>query len=525
MTAKLEDPKRLLRHAADDPLLLGLDLGLSTVKAGLFAPEGMRLELESEEYRVMAQGGREEATGEIYWAPVVRAIRRLLARWGGDPAQIEAVSVSTYGETVFPLGSGGRLLRPPLAWDDTCARAEADELVEQVGAARVLQVSGQPEVSPIWPVAKLRWLSKHEPDLFRRTVCFLLPGDYIVYRLCNRFVGHHTLWGSSLLLDIRRKAWDEELLAFATVTSARLPELYGAGVAIGTVSHQCGVETGLSTRTAVVTGAMDQMCAAVGAGNLAPGIVTESTGSVLALLVTVPEPVFDMETRVPCFIHALPDTFCLLPWNPTGGLTLKWFKDRFALEAASAACGIEEDVYSLLMAEASLVSPGCDGLVMLPHLEGALFPEYNAAARGVFFGFTLGHTRAHFLRAILESVAFMMRRDLDGIHRLGIDASEVRVLGGGAKSRLWSQIKADVLSVPVVVPGQHEAAVLGAAVLAGVGARLHRDIPTAVAAMVRGGERLTPDPANRAAYDAAFDLYVALYESVKHLFRPGNGHP
>jgi xylulokinase len=311
------------------------------------------------------------------------------------------------------------------------------------------------------------------------------------------------------------------------VTPARLPELYGAGAAIGTISRRCSEETGLSTRTVVVTGAMDQMCAAVGAGNLAPGMVTESTGSVLALLVTVPEPVFDADTRVPCFIHALPDTYCLLPWNPTGGLTLKWFKDRFAPEAAAGASaalhagleGGEEDAYSVLTAEAATVPPGCEGLVLLPHLQGALFPEYDAAARGVFFGFTLRHTRAHFTRAILEAVAFMIRRDLEGIRRLGTGAREVRVLGGGAKSRLWSQIKADVLQLPVIVPAQREAAVAGAAVLAGVGAGFYRDIPGAVAAMVRSGERLAPDPANRAVYDAAFELYTALYQAVRPLYR------
>jgi xylulokinase len=157
-------------------------------------------------------------------------------------------------------------------------------------------------------------------------------------------------------------------------------------------------------------------------------------------------------------------------------------------------------------------------MVMLPHLEGALFPEFDSHARGVFFGFTLAHSRAHFVRALLEALGFMIRRDLEGLKRLGVAARELRVLGGGAKSRLGSQIKADICGIPVVVPAQGEAAVLGAAILAAVGVGLYPNIASAVQVMVPEGEQVRPNPANRAVYDRAYDLYVALYESAKHLY-------
>jgi sugar (pentulose or hexulose) kinase len=510
----------------DGPLLLGLDLGISTAKAALFTPTGELIALESEEYLIIPEGDRVEADPEVYWAPVVHSIRRLLSKWGGDADRIRAVSVSSHAETVIPLGADGEPTRPAIVWMDNRSQTEADELTDTIGSQRVLEISGQPEIGPIWPVTRYRWLSRHEPETVRRTAKYLLPEDYLLYRLSGEFVGEQTLWSSSLVYDIRKKALSDEMMEFGRVAEDKLPRIFPPGTPIGRIRSRCADETGLSTSTIVVTGALDQLCSAIAAGNVRPGIVTESTGSVLALVATIADPVFDARRKMPCHIHAVPDLYCLLPWNPTGGLALKWFKDRFAERDAEVARAAGQDIYSLLSEEAARVPPGSSGLVMLPHLEGAYFPEFNASARAVFFGFTLKHSRGHFVRAIMEAVAFMIRRDLEGIQQLGIEAREIRVLGGGAKSRLWSQIKADVCRVPVIVPRHGEAAVLGAAILAAVGCNLHEDIPGAVKCMAREGDMLEPDPKGSEVYERAFSLYVALYESVKTLYaRSGSLDP
>lgn len=498
--------------------LLGLDLGISSLKAALFTAEGELVAVESDEYMIYPEGDRVETDPAVYWDPMAAAIRRLLARWGGQPEHVAAVAVSSHAETVIPMAADGQPVRPALVWMDNRSQPEADELAAELGLQRVLEISGQADIGPIWPVTKFRWLSKYEPDAVRRTAAFLLPEDYILFRLSGRFAGEHTLWSSSLVLDIRRRQLSDEMIAFAGISAQQIPPLHPSGTAIGHISPDCAAETGLSTRTAVVTGAIDQVCAAIAAGNVAPGIVTESTGSVLALVATIEEPIFDAVSRVPCHIHALPDTYCLLPWNITGGLTLKWFKDRFADDLIARAQAAGEDVYNLLTEPAGDVPPGSDGLIMLPHLEGAFYPEYNTQARAVFFGFTLSHTRAHFTRAIMEAVAYMIRRDLEGIARLGVHAGELRVLGGGAKSRLWSQIKADVCGLPVVLPTHGEAAVLGAAMLAAVGVGLYPDIPSAAHLMVKESARVEPDPARRDVYDAAYRLYVDLYDAVAPLY-------
>ena len=499
-------------------LFLGLDIGISTVKVALFTGAGDLVALESDEYMILPEGDAVEADPEIYWAPMARSIRRLLKNWGGSPETIAALSISSHGETVYPMRADGKPARKALNWMDNRSQSEADELINTLGSQKVLEISGQPDIGPIWPVTKYRWMSKHEPEVVQQTASFLLPEDYILFRLSGEFVGEFTLWASSLVFDIRRKVLSDELLAFGGVSASQIPHLYPAATAFGNISPACAAETGLSTKTKVVTGALDQLCAAIAAGNVAPGMITESTGSVLALVASIEKPIFDAKTKLPCHIHAVPDTYCMLPWNPTGGLTLKWFKDTFAQDVTGKAQAEGTDIYELLTRPAAEVPPGSEGLIMLPHLEGAFFPEFDPHVRAVFFGFTLSHTRAHFTRAILEAIAYMLRRDLEGLQRLGAGTNELRVLGGGAKSRLWSQIKADVCNLPVIMPSHREAAVMGAAMLAAVGIGYYPDIPSAAKVMARSGLRVEPDPAHRAVYDAFFDLYVNLYETLMPLF-------
>jgi len=223
-------------------------------------------------------------------------------------------------------------------------------------------------------------------------------------------------------------------------------------------------------------------------------------------------------TKVPCYPHAMPGKFCLLPWNPTGGLVLKWFKDRFVPRQQVEAERGGASVYDLLTSEAAGVPPGSDGLLMLPHLEGIIFPETNPAARGVFFGISLSHGRGHFVRAIMEAIAYMLRSGIESLRGLGVQADEVRLLGGGARSPLWLRIMADVCQVPVLVPRGREAAAMGAALLAAVGAGIYPDIPSAVEAMVQVQERVEPDLQMLPVYDECYAKYLRLYEQLRPLF-------
>jgi xylulokinase len=498
-------------------LILGIDLGTTTIKAALYTPEGELVGLESEEYLLLSHDNRIEADPEVYWGPVARALKRVV-NTAGPPDRIAAVSTSTFGESIFPLLADGSPARPSISWMDMRSGEEASLLKRELGGKFLQEISGQGDINATWPATKILWMARNEPEVFARTVMFLLPDDYLLYRLSGVRVAEHSMWGSSLMFDIRTKQWADPVLTFLGIRTGRLPAPTPTGTVIGTISPTAAAETGLSTRTRVVAGAMDQMCAAVGAGNILPGIVTESTGTVIALVVTIDTPIFDPEAKIPCHIHAVPGKYCLLPWSPTGGMVLKWFKDRFGEKEVEASAEDGKDPYDLLCDLAETVSPGSDGLTLLPFLEGAGFPEFEPRARGVLFGLTLRHGKAHVTRAILESIAYMVRADVEALQKVGVRPGEIRVLGGGAKSRLWSQIKADVLGLPVVIPEVAEAAVLGAAIIASVGAGIHPDFPAAVAAMTKPGSRLMPQRDNAATYDEGFRTYQALFEKVRDLF-------
>jgi len=309
------------------------------------------------------------------------------------------------------------------------------------------------------------------------------------------------------------------MLDFLEISADMLPRLIESGQAIGNLSEQAAREIGLSTSTQVVTGTLDQAAGMLGASNVRPGLVTETTGTALAICTTLEKPILAVQEQIPCHCHALADKYYLLLCGQTAGIVLKWFRDLFCHAELQIAAETGRDAYDVMASEARDVPPGAAGLIMLPHLAGAACPEFDLSARGLFFGMTLHHTRAHFIRAVMESVAFMLKRNLESLEHLGLDIHEVRSLGGGAKSPLWNQIKADVLQKPVVTLACPEAALLGAAILAGVGVGLFGSIEQACEQMVVVQKRTDPNPSVREVYDHFYHLYLDLYCSVKPLFR------
>jgi len=507
----------------EETYLLGIDLGTSTVKAGLYTPTGREVALAGEEYLDIPEGqSTAEVDPDLFWQAIGRMVRQALSRVEGAGERVAAVSMSSHAETLIFLGCDGQPVRPAIFTTDGRAEAEAHQLAAHFGLPWLLEHTGQPEMVGLWPACKIAWLRAHESETFGRIAHYLLPEDYIFFRLTGELSAEPASWGSSALVDINTCDWLDPLLEYVGITRAQLPPLLAPGTPMGHVQAGPARELGLRPGIPVVVGAMDQNCAAVAAGNIAPGVITASTGSVLALVATSDRPIFDPVTKVSCYPHVAPGSYCLIPWNPTGGLVLKWFKDRFGEAEQAEARRTGESAYDLLCRAAAAVPPGCDGLTMVPHLQGILFPEANPAMRGVFCGFSLAHTRAHFTRAILEAIAFMLRSGLEALMGLGVEVREVRLLGGGARSRLWTQIKADVCQRPVVVPATSEAAVMGAAMLAGVGAGIFPGVPAAVERMVKLQARIEPNPALAETYDAAYARYQALYRQVKPLFKEDN---
>ncbi len=504
-------------------VLLGIDAGTTSLKAGLFDEAGRQLATAGEEYALQTpEPVRAEVDPEVYWKALVAAVRRVLADAGVPAAQVAALAISSQGETVIPVSRTGAPLAPAIVWLDNRASDEAHELAARFDRATVYATTGVPAIVPTWTACKLLWWKRHDPALYRGAARFLLVEDFLLHRLTGRFVTEGGVQCTSLLYDIVHQTWWQPMLDLLELTPARLGELAAPGATVGTLRREAAEALGLPSSVRVVAGGMDQGAGAVGVGNVAPGIVSESTGGALTLQASIDRHGADPTGATPVYVHSAPGRYLYCPVCPTGGMALTWFRDRFGEPEVARAAAEGRSAYDLLTELALNAPPGSDGLTMLPHLSGAFSPEYEPRARGVFFGFTLGHGREHFVRAILEAVAFMLRRNLELLHDAGAVAHEVRSHGGGARSAVWNQIKADVCGLPVVTLDGSEAAIRGDAMLAGVASGAFADLDEACRLAVRPRALFEPDAATHAAYETAYRRYIDLFETVRPLFRwPG----
>ncbi len=499
--------------------VLGIDAGTTSLKVGVFADDGRARAVAGEEYALRTPApDRAELDPAAYWDALVAATRRALAAAGLNGADVVALAVSSPGETGTAVDRDGTGLGPTIVWLDNRATAEADELAAAFDAPTVYATTGVPAVNPTWPAAKILWWRRHEPELFRSAARFLLVEDLLLHRLTGRFVSEGGLQCTSLLYDIRSHDWWGPMLERVGVTPARLPELARPGEAVGTLRPEAAEALGLPAGVLVVAGGMDQGAGAVGVGNVGPGIVSESTGGALTLQASIDRPDGDPTRQTPVYVHSAPGRYLYCPVCPTGGMALTWFRDRFGAAEVERARDEGRSAYDLLTELAAGVPPGADGLTMLPHLMGAFSPEYEPRARGVFFGFTLAHGKGHFVRAILEGIAFMLRRNLELLATAGASAAEVHSHGGGARSDLWCRIKADVCGLPVVTMEGEDAAIRGDAMLAAVAAGLFADLDEASSAMVARRAVFEPDPATRATYDVAYRRYLDLFDALRPAF-------
>lgn len=502
------------------PYLLGIDAGTTSIKAALFDLEGKTIASSAEEYELLTpKPDYVELDVETYWKATRMAVNRTLRKSRVAPEDVISLSVSSQGETLILLDRSGKPLRNAIVWLDNRSKEEAKILAERFNEKTIYEVTGQPQVIPTWPATKILWLRRNEPSIFKRTYKFLLVEDYLLYRLTGEFSTEPSICSSSLYFDIRRNHWWNEMLEELGITADNLPTLKPSGKVITEISGEASAQLGLSRKTLITTGAFDQAASAIGAGNISPGILSETTGAALAIVVTIEKPAYDPMRRIPCQRHAINGLYFLMPWCQTAGAFLKWFRDVFCFEERSIESLTGIDAYSLMDREAERIPPGSDGLIMLPHLMGAASPEYDPDAKCVMFGISMRHSRPHFIRAVMESIAYMLKRNLEVIENLGIQVKEIRSIGGAAKSKLWNRIKADVVQKRIVVPKVKDTAVLGVAILAGVASGIYSSIESAINSMVTIEDYIEPREEYKEIYTQSYQLYVKLYESLKPLFK------
>jgi xylulokinase len=478
------------------PELLAIDLGTSSVKVGVFAGDGQLLSFVRRRYgQVRLAGDVAEADPEQWWSATADALR--LAASDLDLRHMRAVCVGGQGPTLVLVDADTRPVRPALTWMDARSipqSARLAQLLDTPGAAFSL-------------VPRLLWVAENEPHTIDRARWALSAWDFIAARLGGGGGGggEQKPAASSFRGD---DVWRPDLLAAAGLLNCPLiPPEVDAGVAYSATGGVWAQDAGLPSGIPIVGGMNDGHGSIVGAAGCVVGRATDPGGAAGGLALCWPEPI--SAPGVDCWAGLVPNTYIIGGAFVAGGRVMDWWADvatRGDLQQA------------LTLAEAAPAGSG--GLVCLPFLAGERSPLWDPTARGAILGLTFAHQPRHLARAVLESTAFELRLLSDAVLSMGTHIDELRVCGGQAQSRLWNQIKADVLGLPAAVPRITEVALMGDAICAALGAGLYPDLATAGEAMVQIGEVLEPDSAHRQVYDELFAVYRDAYPALKPLFGP-----
>jgi xylulokinase len=501
------------------PYVIGCDVGSQGTNCALYSTDGTLVASSYHTYDLSFPfPGAAEQDADAWPAAVVTGVRELLERAPESPSAVRGLSFGSQLDGMVVCDAAGRPLRPAMIWMDRRAEAQAAAVADRIAPEDFYRHVGA-NLDSSHAVFKALWVRDEEPEIWSSVAHLMSPGTFVLQEVAGPIAVDYSNASSLALLDPRSRKWSTEVLSAVDLPEAMLPEVVAATEPIGTVTASFAEATGLSADTVVAVGCGDEMAATLGAGVFEPGEVCDVVGTAEPVCAASSEPRDDPTMLVECHPHADPDAWLLENPGFVSGGNLRWWRDQFApIERGAEAEGLG-DAYDLLSKEADRVPAGAEGLVFLPCMQGAMAPEWNGAARGVFYGLTLAHSRAHMTRAILEGSAFALRDIVDAMTNAGLKVRRLTIVGGGAKGSLWRQIKADVTGLPVRVPTSVETTATGAAILAAVGAGMHRTVGDAVKSFVTyEPNEHEPDPGRRAVYDESYRRYRDLYAALKPVF-------
>ena len=491
--------------------LLGIDVGTGGSRALVIDDAGRVVANATIEHVPFAspRTGWAEQDARDWWRASREAVRAVLDAGGVRPEEIACVGLTGQMHGAVLLDEEDEPLRPSLIWCDVRTHEQCRALTEQVGAERLIRLVMNPALEG-FTLPKMLWVREHEPEVWARVRTVLLPKDYVRLRLTGEKASDVADASGTLLFDVGRRCWSEEMLDLVGLDRSLLPRAYESAEVTGRVSAAGAEATGLSEGTPVVAGAGDQAAGAVGMGRVRPGAVSATIGTSGVVFAATDRPALDSKGRVHTFCHAVPEGWHVMGVTQGAGLSLRWFRDQFG-----AGRDDGRDPYERLVEEAASAPPGSEGLLWAPYLMGERTPHLDPHARAALVGLTASHTRAHVVRAILEGVAFSLRDTLTIFAEMNVPVETIRLGGGGARSALWRQIQADVYGREVELVEADEGAAYGAALLAGVGGGAWGSVEEACAASVRVRECVAPEPTASRLLDEQYTAFRRLYPALR----------
>ncbi|MCI9017387.1 MAG: xylulokinase [Lachnospiraceae bacterium] len=490
---------------------MGIDIGTSSTKAAIFSETGRLVSLITKPYHPEAQKpGFAEQEPEIWWQAVISTIKKCLADSQIKAEEILAIGFSGQMHGTIPLDASGKAVRKAILHCDVRAKDTVLELQKQYGTETISDIVLNP-LFPGFQLLTLCWMRKNEPELFRQVKLVICPKDYIRYKLTGSLGVEHTDASGTLLYDMNREQWSEDIFQILHLDSGLVPDkIHSSFDVAGTLCANAAEATGLSEKTLVVYGGADQAMHSLGNGVYKPGTMMATIGTSGQVLTVSEQPVKNPKWNTHFFRHVNMHSWYGMAAVLHAGSTLNWFRRNFAKDSS----------YEDLSRFAEQISPCCDGLVFLPCMGGERTPYMDSETRGIFSGISMSHGREHFARAIMEGVTFAMKTGIEKMNQLYGRADRLICAGGGVKGRTWAQIQADIYGREIYISGISEQACLGAAITAAAGSKIFQNLDEACDAMIQKEDIvIEPDREHTKRYEAFYqEVYAQLYEKNRELF-------
>jgi xylulokinase len=487
--------------------VIGVDLGTSAVKILLVNQQGDVVNSVSKPYPLIhKKTGYSEQNPQDWVDQTTSGLADLLKDFGGDVRDIEGISFSGQMHGLVLLDENNDVLRPAILWNDTRTTAQCQQIYDVVGEKRLLEITKNPALEG-FTLPKILWVKQFEPEIFSQAKTFVLPKDYLRFKMTGKLQMEYSDAAGTLLLDISKKEWSTELCGLLDLDPSLCPPLVYSHDEVGTVTADYAAASGLAESTRVFAGGADNACGAIGAGILEDGKTLCSIGTSGVVLSYEASDDKDFGGKVHYFNHGAPDAFYTMGVTLAAGYSLTWFKETFA----------PDESFDEMLAEIGTVPAGSNGLLFTPYLVGERTPHADAAIRASFIGMDSSHRRKDFARAVLEGITFSLNESIHLFRQNGKEIDTIVSIGGGAQNEDWLQMQADIFNAKIVRLTSEQGPGMGAAMLAAFGSGWFESLQACADAFLQEDKQFEPNAEAAAAYKKLFAIYQDVYGQTKEL--------